>query len=87
MERVPINSRNWRHYAECLDHNPELFFPVGTTGPAVEQTKKAKAVCAECPVIDWCREWAINTAQEFGIWAGMDEGEPRRLLARRALNH
>jgi WhiB family redox-sensing transcriptional regulator len=39
---------DWRHKAACLDENPELFFPIGTTGRAVEQAERAKAVCRTC---------------------------------------
>ncbi|MFM5967871.1 MAG: WhiB family transcriptional regulator, partial [Micrococcales bacterium] len=27
----------WLNQARCLNEDPELFFPVGNTGPAVEQ--------------------------------------------------
>ena len=38
----------WRAEAACRDTDPDLFFPVGTTGPAIEQIAEAKRVCDEC---------------------------------------
>ena len=46
---------DWRHRAACLDEDPELFFPIGNTGPALQQIEDAKAVCRRCPVVDTCR--------------------------------
>ena len=39
---------DWRHRALCRDEDPELFFPIGTTGPALVQIEQAKAVCQRC---------------------------------------
>ncbi|CAD67299.1 putative WhiB-family regulator [Tropheryma whipplei TW08/27] len=62
--------------------NPELFFPVGNTGAALEQIQRAKAVCARCTVANSCLQFALETNQDSGIWGGLSE-EERRALKRR----
>ena len=42
---------DWRHEAVCRDEDPELFFPVGNSGPALTQIAKAKLVCNRCPCL------------------------------------
>ncbi|MFH8597348.1 WhiB family transcriptional regulator [Streptomyces rimosus] len=73
----------WWEQAACLDEDPELFFPVGVTGPAAQQQADAKAVCRQCPVTSECLEWALETGQNHGIWGGTDEEERRKLRSRR----
>ena len=70
--------RNWRDYAACLTEDPELFFPIGTTGPALLQEKEAKAVCGACEVRDTCLSWALRTGQDAGVW-GVSEDERRSM--------
>ncbi len=74
---------NWRDHAACRHEDPDLFFPIGTTGPAQVQSEQAKAVCARCPVREQCLEWALGADQIIGIWGGTTELE-RRALRRRA---
>jgi WhiB family redox-sensing transcriptional regulator len=69
----------WRHRAACRDTSPELFFPVGTTGIALDQIDAAKRVCGQCPVTHECLEFAIATNQEAGVWGGQTEDERRRV--------
>ena len=70
---------DWRDDAACRDTDPDLFFPVGTTGPAIEQIESAKAVCDACAAQAACLEFALTTNQESGIWGGTSEEERRKL--------
>jgi WhiB family transcriptional regulator, redox-sensing transcriptional regulator len=73
---------DWRLHAACRDEDPDLFFPIGSTGPALVQTKEAKAVCGTCPVREQCLDWALDKGQDSGVWGGLDDSE-RRVLRRR----
>ncbi|KAF4406408.1 MULTISPECIES: WhiB family transcriptional regulator [Streptomyces] len=73
---------DWRQRAACRDADPDLFFPIGTTGPALRQEEAAKAVCADCPVARQCLEWAMEVGQESGVWGGRTESERRQLRRR-----
>lgn len=78
---LTIERDDWREYSACRDTDPDLFFPVGTTGPAIEQIENAKAVCRTCDVQKNCLEYALTTNQDSGIWGGTSE-EERRVLRR-----
>jgi WhiB family transcriptional regulator, redox-sensing transcriptional regulator len=73
---------NWRDRAACRTQDPELFFPIGTTGPALDQLTEAKSVCYRCPVIGECLAWALDTGQRAGVWGGLSEDERHRLRQR-----
>ncbi len=75
---------DWRHHALCRDEDPELFFPIGTTGPAAAQVEEAKLVCARCTVTQDCLDWALDSGQDSGVWGGTSEDE-RRALKRSGL--
>ncbi|MFF5256933.1 WhiB family transcriptional regulator [Streptomyces leeuwenhoekii] len=75
---------NWRAHAACREEDPDLFFPIGTTGLALLQIEEAKAVCRRCPVRKHCLQWALESGQEYGVWGGTDEDERRRMKRRAA---
>ena len=86
IERVFRNvdeRMEWTSSARCIGVEPDLFFPVGTTGPAVEQTERAKGICRGCPVIQECLEWSLATAQDAGVWGGLSEEERREIRRER----
>jgi WhiB family transcriptional regulator, redox-sensing transcriptional regulator len=73
---------DWRDEAACLHADPDLFFPIGTTGPALRQVDEAKRVCLVCPVRTLCLEWALGQQEILsGIWGGTTEDERRGLLS------
>lgn len=75
---------SWRKEALCKDTDPELFFPVGSTGQALQQITAAKSVCGECTVKTECLEFAIETNQDCGIWGGTSEDERRDIRRKMA---
>jgi WhiB family redox-sensing transcriptional regulator len=72
----------WREKASCRDVDPDLFFPIGNSGPTLLQIDEAKAVCHRCPVMEECLAQALTADPVEGIWGGTTEGE-RRAMGRR----
>jgi WhiB family redox-sensing transcriptional regulator len=79
-----VITMDWRHRAACRDEDPELFFPVGNSGPALLQIAEAKTVCRRCPVVSRCLTEAIECGDDAGVWGGMSEDERRALKRRNA---
>lgn len=82
-----MSDREWSGRARCRPGNPEgidpeLFFPVGHTGPALVQVEQARAVCAGCPVRAECLAAAFELQAldarrrvVVGVWGGTTEDE------------
>ena len=71
----------WLADARCIGEDPDLFFPIGTSEPALAQVAAAKSVCGSCEVRSDCLEWSLSTFQDAGVWGGLDE-EERRVIRR-----
>jgi WhiB family redox-sensing transcriptional regulator len=71
---------SWPDGAACRQPgvDPDLFFPVAESGPAVRQIAAAKAICGRCPALAHCRSWALSTGEPDGIWGGLTPTERRR---------
>lgn len=72
----------------CTSADPEDFFPVGTSGPALKQIEDAKALCRRCPVVRECLEWTIqreiaSTGPSDGISGAMTADERAEVIAAR----
>ena len=82
----PWSKMTWRNRATCLGEDPELFFPIGSTGLRVSRSKRHKAICRRCEVIDTCLRWAdtMESGADTGDWGGLSDEERRSLKRRRA---
>ena len=76
MTAVPIRSQRWRDRAACKDADPELFFPPEEGGRRA--ARKAKAICARCPVTAECLEHAVRHGEHWGVWGGVAERDRRQ---------
>ena len=74
-----IGFTDWRDHAACRDADADLFFPVGTMGPALRQIDEAKRICRACPAQAACLAWAIDHEITSGVWGGTTEDERRAL--------
>lgn len=81
---MDIDRTDWRDGAACLHADPDLFFPIGTTGPALRQVDEAKRICQACPARTPCLTWALGQGVLSGIWGGATEDE-RHAIRRSAI--
>jgi WhiB family transcriptional regulator, redox-sensing transcriptional regulator len=82
---MPIaDEYNWRAHGACVTADPELFFPISSSGASRPQEERAKAVCASCRVRRECLDYALASHQVHGVWGGLGEIELAAMRRRRA---
>jgi WhiB family transcriptional regulator, redox-sensing transcriptional regulator len=59
--RRDAEGTDWHDRAACRDVDPDLFFPIGTSGASLLQTEEAKQICRTCPVCGPCLRWAFDS--------------------------
>lgn len=70
---------NWRKRAACRDADPELFFPVSKVDRKnQDQIRRAKNICARCPVRKECLQEAMESGDE-GVFGGTTDEERREM--------
>jgi WhiB family redox-sensing transcriptional regulator len=67
----------WQFDGSCRRESPDVFFhPDGERGPSRRnRDSAAKAVCRRCPVLQACREHALQVQEPYGLWGGLTEHE------------
>src|SRR5271163_2575189 len=74
---LPRPNWGWQDAAACRGEDLLLFFgPDGERQPEREiRERKAKAVCAACPVRLECLNYAVSRPEKYGTWGGLNEDE------------
>jgi len=74
---------NWQLLAACRGEDSLYFFAPSYFEKPWEKNAReavAKAICRRCPVLDECRDYALDVREGHGIWGGLNEMERRALL-------
>lgn len=74
------SQQRWRLHAACGGADLDLFFPLGD-GDELESVTVAKQICRGCTVRHECRDWALTSGENYGIFGGLTAAE-RRVLHR-----
>ena len=69
----------WMEHASCADLPRDTFFPTDGGGVVA-----AQRICATCPVMGACLEYALRHRVEHGVWGGCSERKRRRILSERS---
>ncbi len=74
---MSIPDEPWRQEAACRAADTALFFGFE------EDQERAVAICrGSCPVMIECREYAVATRRQDGVWGGLTEEQLRRRVKR-----
>ncbi|OZD11634.1 hypothetical protein CH253_07135 [Rhodococcus sp. 06-156-3C] len=65
----------WQLRARCRDERWSSLFDSDDT----ETVDAAKKVCLDCPVLEQCRDHAINANEPYGVWGALASEERNRL--------
>lgn len=66
----------WREGALCAQVDPEVWFPRKGIS-----SRRARNICAECPVRQECLSEALSQDSRHGMWGGLSERARRPLHA------
>lgn len=63
----------WTADAACAGRTDYFFAPAGERPEArIVRENEARSICAGCPVLRECRDWAREN-REYGFWGGESE--------------
>lgn len=76
----PDVTPDWERWARCSPEVGHFFF-----GETAADADVAKTICAGCPVLRSCGEYALVNRIEHGVWGGMAPRDRRKITKLRRL--
>lgn len=76
---------SWHDRAACRGQSVDLFFGRDNERGADKERreKRAREICADCPVKRECGEYALSKPEKYGIYGGMTEDKRQSERRRR----
>ncbi len=84
MTAVKGVSLTWQESGACRTGEATDFYPpmhAERKHERLARERRAKSICAGCPVRIQCLEYAIHVDERYGIWGGLNQDERRLLRA------
>jgi WhiB family redox-sensing transcriptional regulator len=79
LHLVNATTTEWRMQAACRGDEPQPdFYPPTHTERKRERLareRRAKMVCAACPVRNDCLDHAVASDERYGVWGGLTADE------------
>lgn len=75
-------SWEWQEGGLCRQRDENLFIGPDREGAAARRRRerRAKSVCAACPILGRCRRHALDAREPHGVWGGLTEQERHSIL-------
>ena len=82
MDGTEIRDLTWQQNGACRTGDATDFYPPmhnESKHERLARERRAKSICAACPVRRRCLEYAIAADERYGIWGGLTKDERRTL--------
>ncbi|NIL84615.1 hypothetical protein CH281_18280 [Rhodococcus sp. 06-221-2] len=82
MSASGFESADWRIHAHCNLFDIDLFYGPWSESRAARSRREriAQRICAQCPVIEQCRFFAVGRPELYGVWGGLTESDRHRTV-------
>ena len=74
---------DWLSEARCKGQPTAIFFAADNErGTKLRRNeRRAKQICWSCPVLEACRNYALNADEQYGIWGALTPSERQQVRA------